>query len=106
MSLRSTLGISSRWFQIVLASVAVAVSLILWLLRGAPDIARVLVFVFVTETLVFLDLLLPVLFSTSRFRVTGLSISRCCFPIGAIGSFAAALILYWLYPPLGQDTGH
>jgi len=32
VSLRSTLGISGRWFQIVLAGVAVAVSLILWLL--------------------------------------------------------------------------
>lgn len=106
MSLRSTLGISGRWFQIVLAGVAVAVSLILWLLRGDPDIARVLVFVFVTGNSTVFGLALAGPLFDQPFPRNWIVYLALLLPIGAIGSLAAALILYWLYPPVGQDAGH
>ena len=93
MSLRSTLGISGRWFQIVLAGVAVAVSLILWLLRGDPDIARVLVFVFVTGNITVFGLVLARTLFDQPFPRNWIVYLALLLPIGAVGSRGAHSVL-------------
>jgi phosphoserine phosphatase RsbU/P len=104
-SLRSSLGISWQWFQVVLAGVAVSVSTIVWLLRNDPDIIRVLVFVFVTGNVTVFGLNLASPLFDQPFPRNWIVYLALLLPIGAFGSLTASLILYWWYPPLGQDIG-
>jgi sigma-B regulation protein RsbU (phosphoserine phosphatase) len=102
---QSFLGISWQWFQLVLAGVAIAVSMILWLLRNDPDVVRVVVFVFVTGNVTVFGLGLASPLFDQPFPRNWIVYLAMLLPIGAAGSLAAALILYWWYPPSGQDIG-
>jgi phosphoserine phosphatase RsbU/P len=102
--LRSSLGIGWQWFQAVLAGVAIAVSMIVWLLRGDPDIVQVLVFVFVTGNVTVFGLGLAGPLFDQPFPRNWIVYLALLLPIGAAGSFAASLIVYWLYRPAGQDA--
>jgi sigma-B regulation protein RsbU (phosphoserine phosphatase) len=104
-SLRSSLGISWPWFQVVLAGVAIAVSMILWLLRNDPDVARVLVFTFVTGNVTVFGLGLSSPLFDQPFPRNWIVYLALLLPIGAAGSLAASLILYFSYPPSDQDVG-
>jgi phosphoserine phosphatase RsbU/P len=102
--LRSSLGIGWQWFQVVLAGVAIAVSMIVWLLRGDPDMVQVLVFVFVTGNVTVFGLGLAGPLFDQPFPRNWIVYLALLLPIGAAGSFAASLIVYWLYRPGGQDA--
>lgn len=102
-SLQSSLGISWQGFQLILAGVAIAVSTILWLLKNDPDVIRVLVFVFVTGNVTVFGLNLASPLFDQPFPRNWIVYLALLLPIGAAGSLAASLILYWVYPPLGQD---
>jgi sigma-B regulation protein RsbU (phosphoserine phosphatase) len=83
--------------------VAIAVSTILWLLRNDPDVIRVLVFVFVTGNVTVFGLNLASPLFDQPFPRNWIVYLALLLPIGAAGSLAASLILYWVYPPLDQD---
>ena len=102
-SLQSSLGVTWPGFQLILTGVAIAVSAILWLLRNDPDIIRVLVFVFVTGNVTVFGLKLASPLFDQPFPRNWIVYLALLLPIGAAGSLAASLILYWVYPPLDQD---
>jgi sigma-B regulation protein RsbU (phosphoserine phosphatase) len=102
-SLQSSLGITWPGFQLILTGVAIAVSTILWLLRNDPDVIRVLVFVFVTGNVTVFGLNLASPLFDQPFPRNWIVYLALLLPIGAAGSLAASLILYWAYPPLDQD---
>jgi phosphoserine phosphatase RsbU/P len=105
-SLRSSLGISWAWFQVILAGVAVSVSTILWLLKCDPAILSVLIFNFVTGnvTMFFLNVGSPLF--DQPFPRNWIVYLALLIPVGAVSSLAAATIAYTLQGTSGQDVTH
>jgi sigma-B regulation protein RsbU (phosphoserine phosphatase) len=65
----------------------------------------VLVFVFVTGNVTVFGLGLAGPLFDQPFPRNWIVYLALLLPIGAAGSLAASLILYWLHPPVDQDTG-
>jgi len=105
-SLEDSLGVGWGWFQVILAGVAIAVSSIFWLLRGNPEIINVLVFSFITGNItVFLLGLAGPLFD-QPFPRNWIVYLALLVPVGAVGSVTAAVILYCMHLPRGEDPLH
>lgn len=77
--------------------------MIVWLLKGGPDIIEILVFVFVTGNITVFGLNLAGPLFDQPFPRNWIVYLALLLPIGATGSLAAALILYWLHPPVNQE---
>ena len=77
--------------------------MIVWLLKGGPDIIEILVFVFVTGNITVFGLNLAGPLFDQPFPRNWIVYLALLLPIGAIGSLTAALTLYWLHPPVNQE---
>jgi phosphoserine phosphatase RsbU/P len=95
---KSALGISWIGFQIILSGVAFAICIILWLLKGSPDVVGVVVTSFITGNLTILGLHYASPLFDQPFPRNWIVYLAVLLPIGAVSGLVASLVLRSLYP--------
>jgi phosphoserine phosphatase RsbU/P len=89
-------------FQLILAGVAVAISTILWLLKGSPDVIGVVVTTFLTGNLTVLGLNRAFPLFDQPFPRNWIVYIALLLPIGAVSGLVASVVLRWLHPDPGM----
>lgn len=86
----------------ILAGVAVAISIILWLIKGSPDVPGVVITTFITGNLTVLGLDRAFPLFDQPFPRNWIIYLAVLLPIGALSGLVASLVLRGLYPASGM----